>query len=369
MKTILLLFLVAPLFSFGQWVQVGLDINGEASEDMSGYSLSLSNDVGFLTVGAYLNDGNGDGVGHVRVYENIATDPVYSAKGLQFEVTLTNIFRGDFLNIPFDRDESIFVILFDAYIKAYANYCESSLPSNKIELTEQVCDGKREIVTRDGFGSVVSRRWECMRWKTEPTGLYASPEMYNAKLVIESLQAYDITRNLFDPEFLIGTASSMLVDSQAAEADMITLLKMNSCLSPGLMRFQENLRLFAINKQPIRLGGKSNESVLSKNPNSHLLKLVDDLVFESSKEWLMNKYQLGSVSNVTVLSRDGQGRPSEIKTKYLFRGFSGQGVGTVRVTFNGGLPECLYFFDFPHECRTADRRIVTEYANGSYQKY
>lgn len=311
-------------------------------------------------------------ISHIRdngsVIENEVIDPVFYAKGLQFEVTLTNIFRGDFSNISFDRNESVFVILFNAYINAYANYCESSLPPDKIELTRQKCVEEREILTRNGFGTIVSRRWECMRWITEPTGLYASPEMYKAKLEIEILQAEDITGNLFDPEYLMGTASSMLVDTQAAEADMMALLKMNSCLSPGLMRFQENLRLFALNKQPIRLGGRSNKSVLPKNPNAHLLKLVDDLVFESSRGWLMNKYQRGSVSNLTVLSRDYQGRPSEIKTKYLFRGFSGQGAGTVRITFNNGLPECLYFFDFPHECRTADRRIVAEYANGSYQK-
>ena len=41
MKQILLLFLVAPLFTFGQWTQIGSDIDGEAASDFSGTSVSF----------------------------------------------------------------------------------------------------------------------------------------------------------------------------------------------------------------------------------------------------------------------------------------------------------------------------------------
>jgi hypothetical protein len=52
------------------WVQTGVDIDGEASEDSSGWSVSLSADDGTrLAIGAMRNDGNGDGAGHVRVHE------------------------------------------------------------------------------------------------------------------------------------------------------------------------------------------------------------------------------------------------------------------------------------------------------------
>jgi hypothetical protein len=50
------------------WVQRGADIDGEAAEDNSGYSVSLSADGSVLAVGAYWNDGNGYDSGHVRVY-------------------------------------------------------------------------------------------------------------------------------------------------------------------------------------------------------------------------------------------------------------------------------------------------------------
>ena len=51
------------------WVQKGADINGEAADDWSGYSVALSSDGTILAIGAILNDGNGTNAGHVRIYE------------------------------------------------------------------------------------------------------------------------------------------------------------------------------------------------------------------------------------------------------------------------------------------------------------
>ena len=53
----------------GTWTQLGLDINGEASSDYSGRSVSLSSDGTKVAIGADSNDGNGSGSGHVRVYQ------------------------------------------------------------------------------------------------------------------------------------------------------------------------------------------------------------------------------------------------------------------------------------------------------------
>ena len=50
------------------WDQVGQDIHGESSGDFFGFSLALSIDGKTLAIGAYGNDVNGDGSGHVRVY-------------------------------------------------------------------------------------------------------------------------------------------------------------------------------------------------------------------------------------------------------------------------------------------------------------
>ena len=52
------------------WTQIGSDIDGEAYNDRSGYSVSLSSDGSVVAIGAYANDGNGGNSGHVRIYEN-----------------------------------------------------------------------------------------------------------------------------------------------------------------------------------------------------------------------------------------------------------------------------------------------------------
>ena len=51
------------------WAKVGGDIDGEAADDYSGYSVSLSSDGKRVAIGAIVNDGNGNRSGHVRVYD------------------------------------------------------------------------------------------------------------------------------------------------------------------------------------------------------------------------------------------------------------------------------------------------------------
>ena len=55
--------------STSAWTQVGVDIDGEASGDGSGWSVSLSSDGKTVAVGAILNDGNGSSSGHVRIFQ------------------------------------------------------------------------------------------------------------------------------------------------------------------------------------------------------------------------------------------------------------------------------------------------------------
>ena len=55
----------------GTWTQVGADINGETSDDLSGTSVSLSSDGIFLAIGAHNNIGDNILAGHVRMYRNI----------------------------------------------------------------------------------------------------------------------------------------------------------------------------------------------------------------------------------------------------------------------------------------------------------
>ena len=55
-------------YSSGSWSQVGNDIDGEASDDQSGYSVSIDSDGSHVAIGAYNNDGTASNAGHVRVY-------------------------------------------------------------------------------------------------------------------------------------------------------------------------------------------------------------------------------------------------------------------------------------------------------------
>jgi hypothetical protein len=58
--------------SGNNWVQLGADIDGEAAGDISGYSVSLSADGSRVAIGADSNDASGNllsDAGHVRVYE------------------------------------------------------------------------------------------------------------------------------------------------------------------------------------------------------------------------------------------------------------------------------------------------------------
>ena len=55
-------------WSGSSWAQQGSDIDGEAVDDQSGYSVSLSSDGTTVAIGATGNDGNGSASGHVRIY-------------------------------------------------------------------------------------------------------------------------------------------------------------------------------------------------------------------------------------------------------------------------------------------------------------
>ncbi len=68
MKIILLtLIMIAPI-TFGNYFQLGNDINGEAANDFSGHSVSLSADGTIVAIGAPWNDGNGEDLGRVRCH-------------------------------------------------------------------------------------------------------------------------------------------------------------------------------------------------------------------------------------------------------------------------------------------------------------
>lgn len=93
--------------SGGTWTQVGTDIDGEAAGDELGHSVSISADGSIVAIGAPINDGvNGVNSGHVRVYQNISN--TWTQIGADIDGEASNDRFGD--SISLNADGSIVAI-------------------------------------------------------------------------------------------------------------------------------------------------------------------------------------------------------------------------------------------------------------------
>ncbi|TDT45155.1 hypothetical protein CLV90_2239 [Maribacter spongiicola] len=228
-----------------------------------------------------------------------------------------------------------------------------------------------EEVTTNGYGTEVSRI--CVKYVWVGSGLYAKPELYEAYAEIDQIQRSKglgtMMEMITDPNSM-GNSVDMIHKINGLKGDMLKIFKLNACGSPGLERFEENLKLFALDKPSIRMEKASKYTTMKKSggptgdQNYH--KLIDDLVYDQSKTWSFNRYTAGSISSVTTSTRDSEGRPMEISANYSFSGFSGNSKGSVRITFKNGLPKCIYFYDFPRNCKTPNSSILSSYAEGKY---
>lgn len=293
----------------------------------------------------------------------------FSAKGLNYETSLTAIYLGDFEHARLDREGLAFVKLLQDYLNAYGVRCASSLPANRVEITTQECD--EWLVERDGFGNEVGR--ECTHYEDRGTNVFADPQLY---------ALYRRTSDVAMAKYLRETGGVSLTGGMrgmdslvSVGGDMAALLQLNACGSPGLKRFEDNLTRFATGQPPLRL--PNGDTLASLRPKSapdapfkdaDYVRLVDDLIFENSRAWMANQYVKGSAGDVVVRQRDAQGRPAMVEAKYRFDSFGRQNEGSVKLRFTDGRPECLFFFDFPNTCREANPRIVTAYENGVYAK-
>ena len=91
------------------YTQMGLDIDGEAADDLFGYSVSMSNDGTTFVVGAPLNDGvNGTDSGHVRVYKFNSANNTYAQVGLDIDGEAAGEFFGR--SVSMSADGTTFVV-------------------------------------------------------------------------------------------------------------------------------------------------------------------------------------------------------------------------------------------------------------------
>ena len=82
------------------WTQMGADIDGEAAEDQSGFSISLSADGQTVAIGAHFNDGNGLDSGHTRIYRWTGTAWAQVGADIDGEVSGDN--SGRSVSLSFD---------------------------------------------------------------------------------------------------------------------------------------------------------------------------------------------------------------------------------------------------------------------------
>ncbi len=101
-------------FISGVWTQQGVDIDGAFAIDLSGKSVSLSSDGLTVAIGAYLNDGNGVDAGHVRVYK-LSTLSISEEKSLFQEVAIFPNPNKGIVNIDLGKLNKASIKVFSIY--------------------------------------------------------------------------------------------------------------------------------------------------------------------------------------------------------------------------------------------------------------
>ena len=304
-------------------------------------------------------------------YGNLTQNMVFNTDGLYFAEFYDYIFRGHFENIEMKREDTDFLMIFEQYLRAYGRQCDDYLPANKVKIMDEVCARKEESFNM--YGDLLSS--VCVEYTWVPSGLYAKPDLYNAKMEVDRIQRsmglQTVMSMIMDPNAM-GNSVDMIHKANGLKNDMARMFTLNPGNSAGIKRFEENLKLFALQKPGIRMQESSKFAVMKKSGGptgaQNLGALINDLIVNQAKTWAFNKYVPSSVSGVRIESTDNQGRPKSVRANYSFKGFANSSNGWVQITFVDGLPECMYFFDFPSNCKTPNSSIVASYAQGDYKK-
>lgn len=295
---------------------------------------------------------------------SINTDGLYNAEFID------NIFIGHFEDLEIKNDDEFLLMFFGGYLNTYGKQCDAFLPKEKVKIMKQVC--QRESVTTNGLGVETSRY--CIEWDWEWTGLYARKELYQAKMKLQSKFSQKAVINTIEKMTnpnAVGNSVDLMHKAKAFNYDMDKILKLNPCDSKSLRRFEENLIAFSENKEGIRMKEESKykkiKDIGGPTDPQNLKKLINDLVLDQSKTWVANKYIANSISRISTTSKDNKNRPIEITAYYDFSSFFGKQNGWVKIVFNNGLPKCIYFHDYPKNCKTPKASIINDYALNKYK--
>jgi hypothetical protein len=300
----------------------------------------------------------------------------FSAAGLNNEDDFLRIYSGDFQSVRVDRTGTEFMAIISSYMNDYARDCRQFLPPNKVEITKQVCTQTSTPV--NGYGNPVGAS-TCVSYETVGTGLYADPQLYAAERAVDAEAAKKMLGNMMGMLTGKGSAGAnpltmpqqMTDQLTAVGTEMQTLIHTNTCGSAGLRNFQANLIRFTNGDGPVKYAGAvtSGPAVAPGAPSkdTNFARLLDDLVADNARGWMMNRYQPGSITD-PIVSRDPSGRPVKVIAQYSFAGMQGTQRGRVTVSFKDGSPDCLYFSDNPDSCRLPAAGVVSAYEKNAYAK-
>ena len=297
----------------------------------------------------------------------------FSAAGLNNEDDFLRIYSGDFQDVRLDRTDTEFMAIISSYMNDYATDCKQYLPPNKVEITKQVCAETSTPV--NAYGNPVGAS-TCVQYRTVGTGLYADPQLYAAQRAVDAEAAKKMLGNVMGMMTGKGGGANplsmpmqMTDQITAVGTEMETLIQTNACGSAGLKNFQSNLIRFANGDNPVKYAGAADASAASAPvvvKDANFSRLLDDLVADNAKGWMMNRYQSGSIAGVNVVSRDAQGRPARVTAQYSFSGMQGMQRGGVTLTFKSGSPDCMFFSDFPDTCRLPSQGVISAYEKNKY---
>ena len=188
----------------------------------------------------------------------VANSGTLQTDGLSYASALIAIYAGDFGEVGFDKDSSVFAALVTSYREAFSTRCTVALPATKVEIMKDQC--AREEWQENGYGEVPGSR-HCVSTIHVGTGRYADPDVNKLSDLLQARQlglaAGSLTEALRDP---IGYASRALNTAIAAGKDMNELLAQNGCSSASTKRFQENLVRFGTGRDGIVTPGMRKPS-------------------------------------------------------------------------------------------------------------
>ncbi|MEO0606891.1 MAG: hypothetical protein AAFY82_01570 [Pseudomonadota bacterium] len=312
----------------------------------------------------------------------LATSTAQSSGGLQadslntsqlnYEKQLLAMYLGDFDSVGWQPESGAFAKLFPMYVTSFGRRCAAYLPSNKVEIMTRECS--LESTPVDVYGNPAGPS-SCIEYRTVGTGIYAKPDLYAIKVRLETLVGNAMIGDMLfnmpaDPFATTVTLSDAIL---MANDDAQQVVAANSCDSRALLRLEDNMARFAQGDRSLKLAsGDTLADVQARAPqtkslqSADLQRLVDDLIADNARGWMLNQYARGSVSGVNVEQRDAQGHPVSLRANYQFSQLGQMAAGWVQLQFQQGRPSCLYFYDAPSTCRVASPRVANAYERGDY---